>query len=106
MAIKSVVVNGQNILIEVNDKPVDFAEIANNELELTGMTDRFADSGPILKLLLESVCLPVSQALSACEPAEWGMEINIGFEGEAGIPFISKGSANGSIKVKAIWKDS
>lgn len=46
----------------------------------------------------------VKAALADNPPEEWGVEFNIGFKTEGGIPFFAKGEANSTLKVSAKWK--
>ena len=100
---------GEIIYIEVSDvkegtpsksaKPGDGYEYtsAGNELEAAGAR---VDS------TIRALARTVRKALEDAQPDEWTLEVNIGFKGKAGIPFITEGEANGAVKVSAKWKKS
>lgn len=78
--------------------------LSERGLEATGISDIAVDAGKELSLMIESVTRTVSGALDAVAPDEWSIELNVGFKGEAGIPFITKGETNASVKVLVKWK--
>lgn len=70
----------------------------------TGVADRIADAGSELHQMVASVTSSMRTALEKSAPTEWAIELSIGFKGEAGIPYLTKGQANATIKLTATWK--
>lgn len=73
-------------------------------IEPTSVASKIADVGDSLRSTIKAVVGPVQSALKDLPPDEWTMELNIGFKGEAGVPCITKGEANASVKLTAKWK--
>lgn len=65
-----------------------------------------AESLFYLKDNIAVIATQVKQALEEHQPEEWGVEFNVGFKAEGGIPFIAKGEANSALKITAKWKKS
>lgn len=94
--------NGETIYIEVVEAGLD----ASNGYEDTSAADKLAKAGEQVRITISALATTVHAALDAVKPDEWAIEINLGFKGKAGIPFLSEGEANGAIKVTAKWKRS
>lgn len=106
MPLKTVTLNGQSILIEVADLKAEGeirAESADG-FEDTSLADRIHDMKDRLDPILRALAVPVQAVMQTAGAAEWSLEVNIGFEGEAGIPFVANGKANAAVKVSATWK--
>jgi hypothetical protein len=101
MATRSILIDGVEVLIEVDSGPH-----TGGLAERGAIADKVRDVGQDLRVLLLAVTQPVRDALAASQPEEWSVELNLGFKGEAGVPCLTKGEANGSIKVTAKWKHS
>jgi hypothetical protein len=56
--------------------------------------------------MLSAITSSIRQALEKSKPNEWSVELLVGFKGEAGIPCLTKGEANASIKLTARWNSS
>jgi len=101
--------NGTEFHVEVDELDVQFSrpaasgELAGRGLTATGVADRVADSGSELRQMLSAVTSSVQQALEKSKPNEWTVELLVGFKGEAGVPCLTKGEANASIKLTAKW---
>ncbi len=68
------------------------------------VTNRVVNVGQQLRDMLGAVTAPVRTAFEQAGLEGWSIELSIGFKGEAGIPCLTKGEANASIKVTANWK--
>ncbi len=101
MALKEITLNGKTVLVEV-------AELGANRGgrdrggELTGCGDQ--DLAQRIEDLVATLSSPIQAAFRGSGVEEWSMEVNFGFKGETGLPFIAKGEANASVKVTAKWK--
>lgn len=73
-------------------------------IEPTAVAGKLTDVGDSLRAAIKAVTGPVQAALKDLPPDEWSIELNIGFKGEAGLPCITKGEANASVKLTAKWK--
>jgi hypothetical protein len=107
MPLTVVLIDGKAIPVEFTngdaaDMPVP---VDNPDTTLESLTPapRLAEVGTQVETILCGVSSLVRKALQESAPNEWTVEILIGFKGEAGIPFVTKGEANASIKVNAKW---
>lgn len=108
MSSRAVIIDGVTLWVEVDDEVLPAAPGAPGGrpglVERGAVADRVRDIGGDLRGLLGSITKPVREALEQAQPEEWSIELNLGFKGEAGIPCLTKGEANGSVKITAKWK--
>jgi hypothetical protein len=108
MSSRAVIIDGVTIWVEVDDETLPAAPGGAGArpglVERGAVADRVRDIGADLRGLLGSITRPVREALEQAQPEEWSIELNLGFKGEAGIPCLTKGEANGSVKITAKWK--
>lgn len=102
MALKEIKVDGQPILVEVTDLPVEAGAggKGGGDFEYTAAP---ADMGERVSGLVGVLTAPIQRALAGAQAAEWTLEVSMGFKGETGLPFIARGEANGAVKVTAKW---
>ncbi|MDZ7858363.1 CU044_2847 family protein [Sphaerotilus sp.] len=113
---KLITIDGVQVYVEVEalDLPVPADATApgtrgigqRRNVEPTGVAEKLGDVGDQLRAAIKSITGPMHSALKELPPDEWTIELNIGFKGQAGIPCITKGEANASVKVTAKWKKS
>ena len=72
--------------------------------EYTSVSDKVRSTGEAIRETIAALAETVQQGLSHLQPDEWKLEVNLGFKGQTGIPFIVGGEANGAVKVTATWK--
>ena len=98
----------QTIYVEVTDIEQEAAEpgSGSGDYEFTTAEGKLLDAGEWVRRTVSALAGVVQQALSNAQPAEWTLEINMGFNGKAGIPFLTEGGANGAVKVTAKWTRS
>lgn len=95
----------QTVYVEVSDvdqqggKPED-----EDRFEDVSALDDVKEAGSKVHGTIKALSATVQSALDSAQPDEWSLEINLGFKGKAGIPFITEGEANGAVKVIAKWK--
>lgn len=96
----------QTIYVEVAEVEQEPSQRGGDsgDYEYTSATSELIDAGERIRSTISALAATVQQALVGAKPAEWGVEITIGFKGKAGIPFIAEGEANGAVKVSAKWK--
>lgn len=75
----------------------------DDELEKINALDDVINTGQQLVAAIRGLVGAVKSGLDEAKPKEWTLEINLGFKGKAGIPFITEGEANGAVKVTAKW---
>jgi hypothetical protein len=103
----AVMADGHKIYFEIDETQVDV-------LGPTAPTEGFADAASNLTERLErinetilGVCSSVHEkaynALLSAKPKEFEIEFGITLSGEAGIPMVTKGSAEAALKVVARW---
>ena len=103
--------NGTEFNVEVDDleaqiaHPTEFGDLLGRGLTETGVLDRVADAGTELRQMLAAVTSSISQAMEKSKPKEWSVELSVGFKGESGVPCLTKGEANASIKLTAKWSN-
>lgn len=71
----------------------------------TNATDKMKTVVSDIGETLEALVGKINKGLDNAKPAEWTVEMNIGFAGEKNIPFLAKGSIEGGLKVSATWKN-
>ena len=112
--IAPVEIDGKTIWIEVEEIEVSSVESSAGGREHpsdlrptatpTGAFDELKDKAASVGDTLEAIVGTIGRGIDKMSPYEWSVEITIGFAGENNIPFLAKGSVNGGVKVKAIWK--
>jgi hypothetical protein len=115
MAVQTVIINGQAVLVEVVPATVDDQLPAATapargpgrdqvDYEDVTLADDLVEAAGRIKSTLNAVLAPIQQAGKGFGISEWTVELSFGFKGGAGIPFLVNGEANGAIKVSAKWK--
>jgi hypothetical protein len=104
MALKEVSLGGKTILVEVVELPVEGREGPSERFENTSVREKVGDLADSIRDLVEVVTAPARAAFEGSQAEEWAIELNIGFKGESGLPFIAKGEANAAVKITAKWK--
>lgn len=103
--IEAVKFNGETIYVEVTEvgeKGADRTD-ASDDYEDTSAGHALLTAGDRVRRTVSALAATIQTALDQVQPAEWTLEINLGFKGKAGIPFITEGEANGAVKVTAKW---
>jgi hypothetical protein len=104
MALKQVSLGGKNIWIEVAELPVEGGVAQGDRFENTSVREKVGDLADSIRDLVEVVTAPARAAFEGSQAEEWAIELNIGFKGETGLPFVAKGEANAAVKITAKWK--
>ena len=95
----------ETIYIEVSDvNELGKAEPAEDQYEQVNALDDVKEAGNQVLGTIKALSETVQTALADADPNEWSLEINLGFKGRTGIPFIAEGEANGTVKIIAKWK--
>ncbi len=96
---------GETLYIEVSDvEQRGGAGLDDEDLEDVNALDDIADVAEQIRGTIKALAKTVQGALAESQPKEWTLEINLGFKGSAGIPFLAEGEANGAVKVTAKWQ--
>ena len=93
------------IYIEVSDvEQQGESQQIQSRWQQVNALDQVREAGTQVHATVKALCATVQSALKDTQPDEWTLELNLGFKGQAGIPFVTQGEANGAVKVTAIWK--
>lgn len=93
----------ETVYIEISDVE-QVGKSKSDEFEKVSAIDKVTDAGRQIQSTIKALSGTVLAALSDSKPTEWSMEINLGFKGKGGIPFITEGEAAGAVKVTAKWQ--
>lgn len=98
-------------VVEVHDISEEPAGHSRHSADLldgaqeTSATDKVRDIAMAISETIRSASAVVHQAFIKNPPAEWTLEINIGFKGTLQIiPVLLSSSSEGALKVTAKWK--
>lgn len=95
----------ETIFIEVSDVQRQRLDGQDDDgLEDVNALDDIVDAAEQIRGTIKALAKTVQTALVESQPKEWTLEINLGFKGSAGIPFLAEGEANGAVKVTAKWQ--
>ncbi|OAI13508.1 MULTISPECIES: CU044_2847 family protein [Methylomonas] len=95
----------ETIYIEVSDVEArGGASHGDKDLQDVNALDDIVDAAEQIRGTIKALAKTVQGALAESQPKEWTLEINLGFKGSAGIPFLAEGEANGAVKVTAKWQ--
>jgi hypothetical protein len=94
---------GETIWIEVSEVEQKGRSTNGDEFEKVSAAEELAKAGDRVRSTITALARTVQVALEDVGPKEWTLEVNIGFKGAAGIPFVTSGEANGAVKVTAKW---
>jgi hypothetical protein len=114
MSSQLILIDGVKLLVEVDDAPndelltttlTDEKPVQGREPTSAGSREKLQDCGESLRNVLRAVVNPIQDVLEKLPPDEWTLELSLGFKGEAGIPCLTRGEANGSIRLSIKWKE-
>ena len=75
--------------------------------ECIGFKEDILDTAAILRSTIGSLASDIEQALDKTGPAEWSIELNIGFKGKTTpIPVLVRAEGDAAIKITATWKQN
>lgn len=105
--IQPIKLGDQTIYVEVSEVEEQGRAMGGpDDIEYVDALEKVKEAGDRVRETIEAWCMTVQSAVDRANPDEWSLEINLGFKGKAGIPFITEGEANGAVKVTAKWKQS
>lgn len=105
MATREILIDGVQLVVEVDSADLPGARgMVERGGERGVVADKVRDIGQDMRSLLAVVIRPIREALDATQPEQWSIELSLGFKGEAGVPCLTKGEANGAVKISAMWK--
>jgi hypothetical protein len=104
--VRPLIVDGQTILVEVED--IDLQLPAPAEGETLALGDGVVEKVADLRDQITSTCVAVYQSMrsasAAVKPDEVSVEFGVKLGGEAGVPFVAKGTAEASLSITLTWK--
>lgn len=104
--------DGRVVYLEVDDQavarvnpapPGGGVQAGTGEMGLA-MVREIEKLGDVIANVCGTVRKQVTETLKAAVPAELTLEFGVTLAGEAGIPLVTKGTAEGTLKVTATWK--
>lgn len=108
-AIKVQTPTGETLLIEVADTPqtTNFRKGGGGVAGAGDVVERTFDQVAKLGQAIAEVCDTVQSEIEAtlrqAKPTELALDFSITLAGEAGIPFVTKGTAEGTFQVSVKW---
>ena len=122
MAVQTVMIGGQPILVEVVDAeegdrlpgagaappaPAHAGDGHRDQVrfENVSLSSDAVEAARRMETTLRAVLEPIQRAGKGLGVNEFTVELSFGFKGGAGIPFVVNGEANGAVKVSAKWKN-
>jgi hypothetical protein len=114
MSSRLILIDGVELLVEVDDAPDEERPAATptrekpiqgREPTAAGSREKLQDCGETLRNVLRAVVTPIQDVLEKLPPDEWTLQLSLGFKGEAGVPYLTRGEANGSIRLSIKWKE-
>jgi hypothetical protein len=99
---------GQSVLIEVATVPPLAAGfksggVAGVDEKVAKTIKQLKDVGDAIADVCNTLQEQIQKALQKSKPSELTLEFSITLAGEAGIPFVTKGAAEGTFQVTAKW---
>lgn len=100
--------SGQIVYVEVTDD----IEVVNEVYEggtvaggdkITVIIEKLGDLGATIGSVCSTLQKQIFAALGELTPGELTLEFSVKLAGEAGVPLVTKGSAEGTFKVTAKW---
>ena len=106
MALRQATIGGKSVWIEVAEVPIEGKAGTEGKarFENTSVPEKVGDLADNIRDLVSVVTAPVHAAFAGSKAEEWSIELNVGFKGETGLPFVAKGEANAAVKITAKWK--
>jgi hypothetical protein len=86
---------------EIATSAYGHGEIASGSAEAA--LTRLADVGEQIGEVCNEVCEHATASLAGARPAELVLEFGLKLGGEAGLPFVAKGSAEATFTIRATW---
>ena len=104
--IQALKIGDQTIYVEVSEVDQQSAAgVEDDGLEDVNALDDVVDAAASIRGAVSSLCETIQAALAENPPKEWTLELNLGFKGKGGIPFLAEGEANGAVKITAKWQN-
>ena len=105
MPVTTVHINNQPILFEVEDRQIPVVPIDEGQLEgVTDQIERLTDLGSFIHNACIQFYNSVKDASEAVKPDEIELTFGVTLGGEAGVPFVAKGTAEANVAITLTWK--
>jgi hypothetical protein len=100
--------SGQIFFVEVSDETVEPVESGGggaiaNASKATATVNKLKEVGTAIAEVCRAIKDEVQPALGESKPSELTLQFGVKLVGEMGIPFVTKGSSEGSFQVTAKW---
>jgi hypothetical protein len=104
MPVTTVLVNNQPILFEVEDRHIPVEAGAEGQLQgADNLIERASDLGTFINNACVQLYSSVKQAASTIKPDQVELSFGVTLGGEAGVPFVAKGSAEANVSITLTW---
>jgi hypothetical protein len=104
MPVTTVNVNGQPIRFEVEDRNISVPAEPQGEFEgADAIIARAGDLGTFINDACVQLYNSVKEAASAVKPSQVELSFGVTLGGEAGVPFVAKGSAQANVSITLTW---
>lgn len=104
MPVTTVNVNGQPIRFEVEDRHIPIPAEPQGEFESAdAIIARAGDLGTFINDACVQLYTSVKEAASAIKPSQVELSFGVTLGGEAGVPFVAKGSAQANVSITLTW---
>lgn len=104
MPLSTVSIEGASFLVEVEERHIPPPAVQQGSLEgADDLIARVTDLGQFIREVCESLYGAVQDAANAVQPD--GVELTFGIKlgGEAGVPFVAKGTAEANVAITLKW---
>jgi len=107
MPVTSVLVDNQPLLIEVEDRQVPVPAVPEGEFEdAEGVVRRATDLGTFIQQACVQIYDSVKKGTEAIKPNKVEVTFGVKLGGEAGVPFVAKGTAEANVAITLTWSPS
>jgi hypothetical protein len=104
MPVSTVLINNQPVLFEVEDRQVPVLVEDGGEFQgADGIIERATDLGSFIQRACVQLYGAVKQAADVVKPTEVELTFGVTLGGEAGIPFVAKGTAEANVAITLKW---
>ena len=107
MPVTTVFVNDQPLLFEIEERHIPAPPAGEGQAESVGTTiGRAGDLGSFIQQACLQLYDSVKEAAEAIKPSEVELVFGVTLGGEAGVPFVAKGTAEANVQITLTWTPS
>jgi hypothetical protein len=107
MPVTSVLVDDQPLLMEIEDRHIPIAPVPEGEFEDVEATiGRVTDLGTFIQHACVQLYESVKKGTETIKPSKVELTFGVKLGGEAGVPFVAKGTAEANVAITLTWSPS